>query len=261
MDIKTIPLKVKAAGPDDGLEDGQFTGYASAFDNVDSYGDIVDKGAFDRTLSEWKERGDTIPVLWGHNMDDPFANIGGLSDASEDENGLKVTGSLDLDNPTAQQVYKMMKGRRTSRMSFAYSVRDSEETDDGNHLKDLDLFEVSVVQVPANQDAQILAVKADTKALEHEVKSGRVLAQKHIDSLRSAQDAIGAVVKAAVAEREEEDQEGKASESPEANVDASAEEPAKANAPVSAEELKADAPVVRLAAQATIYALKGRKES
>ena len=75
MDIKSAPFTVKAAGPDDGLEEGQFVGYASAFGNADSYGDVVQPGAFKKTLEEWAAKGATIPVLWGHDMSDPFANV------------------------------------------------------------------------------------------------------------------------------------------------------------------------------------------
>lgn len=209
MDIKSAPLQVKAAGPDDGLEDGQFVAYASVFGNVDSYGDIVDHGAFKRTLGEWEQKGATIPVLWGHDMQDPFANIGGVSSAEEDERGLKVTGSLDLENPTAAQVYKLLKGRRVNTMSFAYSVLDSEKSGDGLHLKDLDLFEVSIVPVPANDQAQVLTVKAAAESLVSGIKAGRAISAKNENELRSAHAAIGKVLSSLG--DEEEDQDGKAS--------------------------------------------------
>lgn len=196
MDIKTAPFKVKA-GTDKGLPDGSFEGYASVFGNVDSYGDVVDPGAFTRTLADWKAKGGIIPVLWDHDRADPFANIGGLTSAEEDEKGLHVTGQLDMDNPTAQQVYRLMKGGRTNSMSFAYSVADSSVDDDVNHLKDLDLFEVSVVQVPANELAAIESVKSASSRLIDGMKAGRVLAQKHIDSLHTAYDALGSVIAAA----------------------------------------------------------------
>ncbi len=231
MKIKIAPLRVKAAGEADGMAEGQFEAYASVFGNVDSYGDIVEPGAFTRTLSEWSAKGDTIPVLWGHDMNDPFANIGGVLSAEQDDHGLKISGQLDMDNPTAQQVYRLMKGRRTNSMSFAYSVRDSETGDDGNHLKDLDLYEVSVVQVPANDLAEVLAVKS----LAEQVKAGRVLAQKHIDSLRKAHEAIGSVIEAAEANEEE-----KASGNPEAKSGASDEEPPGAKSSVPDEEPKSD---------------------
>lgn len=247
--VKTADLMVKAAGEADGLAEGEFVAYASVFGNVDSYGDIVDDTFFDRTLAEWAEKGDTIPVLWGHDMWDPFNNIGGVltatvikteeSKADGEKPGLKVHGKLDLENPTAAQVYRLIKGRRTTKMSFAYSVKDAEQKDDGYHLKDGDLYEVSIVQVPANQEAEILAVKAALAPLMS--KAGRVLSAKNETALREARDAIDSVLAALDAQDGEDgkqDQE-KASSTAKANTGASAEEPARANASVPAEEPEA----------------------
>ena len=91
-------------------------------------------------------------------------------------------------------------------MSFAYDVLDEAKVtlDDGtkaNELRKLNLFEVSVVPVGANRDTEILAVKTATDAL---AKAGRVLAGKHIDSLREAQEAIGRVIAAAEATDDQE---------------------------------------------------------
>lgn len=278
--FKAAPLKVKAAGPDDGMEEGQFQAYISVFGNTDSYGDIVQKGAFTRTLGEWAEKGNTIPVLWGHDMNDPFANIGGVLSAEEDDYGLKVTAQLDLENPTAAQVYRLAKGRRTTSCSFAYSVRDGEKKDDGFHLKDLDLYEVSIVQVPANELAEITMVKDATAAL---AKAGRVLSAKNEQSLREARDSIDSVLtslagdqdgKAADAATDEKagtvyvdvvsrivehSQGEQASGEPEAKSGASDEEPHEAKSSVPDEEPKAGPSVEDLAAQATIYALKGQE--
>lgn len=201
MELKRFPVAIKAAGEADGLAEGQFKGYASVFGNIDSYGDVVVKGAFGGTLTDWNEKnqGD-IPLLWGHDLGDPFSNLGSVK-AVEDDHGLLVTGTIDLENPKAQQVYRLIKGRRVGDMSFAYDVLDGEPSEqDGskvNLLKALKLYEVSIVPIGANQETEILAVKANADALTTELKAGRVLAQKHIDSLRSAQEAIGAVITAA----------------------------------------------------------------
>ena len=277
--FKAAPLKVKAAGPDDGIEEGQFQAYISVFGNIDSYGDIVQKGAFTRTLGEWAEKGNTIPVLWGHDMNDAFANIGGVLSAEEDDYGLKVTAQLDLENPTAAQVYRLVKGRRTTSCSFAYSVRDGEKKDDGFHLKDLDLYEVSIVQVPANELAEITMVKDATAAL---AKAGRVLSAKNEQSLREARDSIDSVLASlrdeqdgkaadaatdakapahvdAVPQGVEHDQE-QASGEPEAKSSASDEEPHEAKLSAPAEEQKSAPSVSDLAAKLRIYALMGQEE-
>lgn len=239
MQLKDLPVQVKA-GPDDGLAEGQFSAYASVFGNVDSYGDIVVKGAFANDLKRWEESGNPIPLLFGHNMSDPDYNLGHVVSAVENDKGLLVTAQLDLENPKAMQTYRMLKGRRINQMSFAYDVLDEDavEVADGlkaNELRELKLYEVSVVTIGANQETEVLAVKAGADALVGALKVGRVLAQKHIDSLRAAQEAIGVVITAA----EGEDQE-KASGDAEVKSDASAEEPVAAKASVSDEEPKAN---------------------
>lgn len=205
MRLKNTPVRVKA-GPADGLEEGQFTAYASVFGNKDSYGDVVVKGAFADTLAKWDERAAEIPLLFGHRMDDPDFNIGHIVKAVEDDHGLLVTGQLDLESPKGAQVYRMLKGRRVDQMSFAYDVLEGgpvkRDGDEFYELRALELYEVSVVTLGANQETEILAVKAQADAIAQDVKAGRVLAQKHIDSLRAAQEAIGAVIDAAEADQE-----------------------------------------------------------
>ena len=194
----TVHLK---AGPEDGLGEGQFTAYASVFGNVDSYGDIVTKGAFANDLARWEKSGNAIPVLFAHQMSDPDYNIGSVIYAEEDNIGLKVTAQLDLENPKAKQVYRMLKGRRINQMSFAYDVLDgSTEKVDGQdvyEIRDLKLYEVSVVTVGANQETEILAVKqaADlADRMTQGIKAGRVLSAKNESELRSAHEALGRVL-------------------------------------------------------------------
>lgn len=202
MLTKSATIKLKA-GPDDGLDEGQFVAYASVFGNIDSYGDVVMPGAFAKTLAEWTKSGNLIPVLFGHNMSDPDFNLGGVLSADEDNVGLKVTAQLDLDNPKALQTYRMLKGRRINQMSFAYDEIDSgPAVHDGEHvweLRELKLYEVSVVTLGANQETEILAVKSLPSVAERalrDLKAGRVLSSKNAGELRGAHEAIGRVLSA-----------------------------------------------------------------
>lgn len=199
IELKTAPLLELKAGPDDDLEEGQFLAYASTFIRTpDSYGDVVKKGAFKATISEWKASGNTLPVLFGHNMQDPDYNLGGVIEAREDERGLLVKGQLDLENPKAVQVYRLLKGRRLSQLSFAFDIREDgivtlENDVKVRELRDLKLYEVSLVPIGANQDTEVLAVKAVADGL----KAGRVLSAKNIASLKSARDSLVEVILAA----------------------------------------------------------------
>lgn len=201
MYTKDATILIKA-GPADGLAEGQFIAYASVFGNIDSYGDVMVKGAFANTLAEWAASGNPIPLLFGHEMNDPDYNIGYVMDAVEDATGLRVTCQLDLENPKAKQVYRLIKGRRVDQMSFAYDVIKSVENygpgeAEVNEILDVKLYEVSVVTVGANQLTEILAVKnmpifADR--LVTDVKAGRVLSAKNESELRGAHEALGRVL-------------------------------------------------------------------
>lgn len=200
MLTKNAAVQLKA-GPEDGLAEGQFVAYASVFGNVDSYGDVVVKGAFASDLARWEKSGNAIPLLFGHNMTDPDYNIGHVVSAQEDSVGLKVTAQLDLENPKAKQVYRLLKGRRIDQMSFAYDVITGspaqKDGEDVYEIRELKLYEVSVVTVGANQETEILAVKQMPVVADRlltDVKAGRVLSAKNEGELRSAHEAIGRVL-------------------------------------------------------------------
>lgn len=168
MRVKDMTVQVKADDTGDG--DGEFSAYASVFDNVDSYGDVIRKGAFAKTLESWESSGNTMPLLYGHNFSDPFSNIGAITNAEEDEHGLKISAKIDLDNPTGAQVYRLLKEKRLSQMSFAFDVKEGGMAEvDGEHvyeLRELTLYECSVVPIGANQETEILAVKAMARYLD-----------------------------------------------------------------------------------------------
>jgi HK97 family phage prohead protease len=228
MRIKNANVLVKA-GPDAGLEDGQFEAYASVFGNIDSYGDVVQPGAFANTLKEWADSGNFLPVLFGHNMSDPDYNIGHVIEATEDEKGLRVLAQLDLESPKGAHVHRMLKGKRISQMSFAYDVVKGTmgqlDGVDVYELHDVKIYEVSLVTIGANQETEILAVKTAMESLTGGVKEGRVLSSKHVDSLRAARDSIDAVLAAAEPVTDQEKANGNGEVKAEDGVSVKAEEP------------------------------------
>lgn len=198
MRYKNMPLVTTKAGPENGLADGQFEAYASVFGNVDSYGDVVVQGAFAESLKSWGGSGLALPVLWGHNFADPDYNIGHVVEAVEDEHGLKVRAELDLESPKAAQVYRLLKAGRVSQMSFAFDVLDAamaeRDGEDVYELRELKLYEVSVVPIGANQETEVLAVKGMAEQMTAAVRGGRELPTKTVDALRGVRDAIDQAV-------------------------------------------------------------------
>ncbi len=185
-----MPKYKMAAGAADMPADGIVEGYAATFDRIpDSYGDVIKAGAFADTLKAWEESGKPIPLLYGHSTEDPEYNIGKVVEAHEDERGLFVRCEFDADNEKAQYVRKLVQEGRLYQFSFAYQVIDAGtvELDGGGEayeLRKLDLFEVSVVQVPANQRAVVTGVKSAPV----EVKSGRRNSKADEDELRRVLD-------------------------------------------------------------------------
>jgi HK97 family phage prohead protease len=146
---KDFKLEIKSVE-----EDGTFEGYLSVFDVVDLTGDLVEKGAFGKTI---KEHPDGIVMLWQH---DPSKPIGKMF-LTEDDYGLKVKGVLALGVSQAQEAYTLLKAGIVRWMSIGYKAIKKEMVDGIRRLKEVKLFEGSVVTFPALPLAQITAVKAE----------------------------------------------------------------------------------------------------
>ena len=149
-----VPLKIKSVS-----ETGEFSGYGSVFGTKDSYSDIVLPGAFAKSLSDWNEKGQLPALLWQHRMDEP---IGIYTKMLEDDNGLYVEGRLLIDDdPLAKRAHAHMKAGSLSGLSIGYSLNDYEWDKDKEAflLKQIDLWEVSLVTFPANDEARISDVK------------------------------------------------------------------------------------------------------
>jgi HK97 family phage prohead protease len=141
---------------------GGFTGYASVFGNFDSAKEAVVKGAFQNTLQYFIQDGFVaLNHDWNGN------SIGYVESASEDETGLLVNVKFHS-TEEAQKVRTIMQERaaagKSNRMSIGYKVIKSEPSAQGKLLKELKLYEVSVVNVPANELAVIGNVKSSGEA-------------------------------------------------------------------------------------------------
>lgn len=202
VETRNVTLGQIKAGKEAGLQEGQMIAYASIFDNVDSYGDVVVKGAFDATLKDWAERGkskgQSIPFLYGHNMSDPNMNIGTVLEAVEDAKGLRIKVQFDEDD-TAQKVYRLVKAGRLNELSFAFDVVKSAWIEDEDRpkalreLQEVKLYECSAVPIGANSETEVLAIKAAEAGLmaaAEGLKAGRSLSKKNEQSLREALDGL-----------------------------------------------------------------------
>lgn len=133
-------------------EEGSFVGMASVYGNRDLGGDIVEPGAFTKTL---RDRGGEVPILFSHDVKQPVG-LGKLKDTSS---GLQVDGRLLLSVQKGREVYEMLKARVLKGLSFGYDVVLSDIKNGTRFLKELKLYEVSLVVAPMNELATVQSVK------------------------------------------------------------------------------------------------------
>lgn len=139
-------------------EDGDsrlIEGWASTFGNVDSQKDIVLPGAFIKSI---QGRAAKVKMLWQHKQDLP---VGIWTEMKETAQGLYVKGQI-LDTTLGNDVYKLLKAGAIDRMSIGYSPKnyDIDRKTGVRSLKEVELFEVSLVTFPANDAATITNVKS-----------------------------------------------------------------------------------------------------
>ena len=135
---------------------GFFAGYASKFHGVDAYGDTILPGAYEKTLE-----GRTRPVQMRWNHRGPV--IGKFTTIKEDGVGLYVEGELTPGHSVAEDARASMKHGAVTGLSIGYRIPEggSEKSEHGGRLlKQIDLVEISVVESPADVNAQISSVKS-----------------------------------------------------------------------------------------------------
>jgi hypothetical protein len=144
-------------------DSGTFTGYASVWGVVDAYKDAVQKGAFKKTLKEKK----AFPLLWMHDVREPVGVIRG----KEDEHGLAIEGELNLDVQRAREGYSLMKQAKAAGIPMGLSIGYQtviEEVDNETgirKLKEISLWEISIVTFPACEPARVDAVKSEERGV------------------------------------------------------------------------------------------------
>jgi hypothetical protein len=143
-----FPFEVKKLA-----ESGEFEGLAAVYGNVDSIGDVIEAGAFARTLAASKER----PLLFNHR--DPV----GIVELTDSSAGLIAKGKLSLGVQQAKDVYTLVRDRVVKGLSIGFETVKSDWRGEIRHLLEIKLWEVSLVTFPANP----LATVTDVKSLDY----------------------------------------------------------------------------------------------
>lgn len=155
---------------DDGADKMTFTGYGSVFGNVDSYGDVIEPGAFKKTIAQARKSNSWPAMLsqhggWGMSADD-MTPIGIWTDMVEDDHGLLMTGKLaeTTRGLEAYNLLKMTPRPALNGLSIGYFPRKftqgTKPEEPRRTLHEVDLVEVSLVTFPANPKARIGSIKS-----------------------------------------------------------------------------------------------------
>ncbi|GGK91427.1 HK97 family phage prohead protease [Deinococcus radiotolerans] len=202
-ETKNFTVEVKAEA------EGIVTAYAAAFGNTDSYGDVIQKGAFIKTVSERKDK---VKVLYNHDTWQHLP-VGKPVSMTEDGYGL-LTSTKMSQTQMGQDIYTLAQEGALDSMSIGYTAIKAEYPEDYRTtgiyrvITELKLYEYSFVPFPANEGAIITGIKSgDDLAREIKrwkaitevnlsTKAGRVLsavnAKKILTALSELQDLVSA---------------------------------------------------------------------
>jgi uncharacterized protein len=149
---KAVVLEMKASA------EGIIEGYASLFGEVDKGGDVVQAGAYTKSLAALSADGRNVKMLWQH---DPSQPIGVWDEVREDAKGLHVKGRILNGVDKGREVLALVEAGAIDGLSIGYRTINATRGAKGERLlNELELWEVSLVTFPMQQTARIDAVKA-----------------------------------------------------------------------------------------------------
>jgi uncharacterized protein len=135
--------------------EGEFSGLASVYNVEDLGGDVVEAGAFSKTLSD---SGRDRPLLWEH--DRPI----GMCQLTDTAGALALTGKLSMGLQCAKDAYILLKDGIVKGLSIGFQTVRDEMVGNVRHLKELKLWEVSLVTFPMLPVAQVTSYKSAQQA-------------------------------------------------------------------------------------------------
>ena len=154
-DLETgLERKFCKLGKDLVVEDGtRIEGYASLFGKCDQGGDVVEAGAYGKSLKVLKRAGRQVKMLWQH---DPAQPIGVWDEVREDDNGLFVKGRIPKDVEKGREAVALIEAGAIDGLSIGYrTVRAHKDGKGQRLLSELELWEVSLVTFPMLPDARV----------------------------------------------------------------------------------------------------------
>ena len=154
--------------------EGHFSGYGAVWGNIDSHGDVIERGAFLNSLSAWQAKGKLPPMRLQHgSAGNPFAHddlpVGKWLVMREDAKGLWVEGQLlALNTDLGRRLHALMEANVLDGLSIGFRpVRIKSGTGRiKRYLVEIDLRELSIVDEPSNDLARIAQLSPYDAAAE-----------------------------------------------------------------------------------------------
>lgn len=162
MTLGKLETKFNGFDTDTGLVDGAvISGYASLFGAADQGGDIVQAGAYAKSLTELARNGRSVKMLWQH---DPTQPIGVWEDVKEDSKGLFVKGRILTDIQAGREALALIEAGAIDGLSIGYRTKRAEKAASGQRLlHELELWEVSLVTFPMLSEARVEGSDSDAQ--------------------------------------------------------------------------------------------------
>jgi HK97 family phage prohead protease len=160
-------------------EDGTFEGLLSPYGEIDDGGDVVEPGSFTKTIEENAGR---VPLLWQHKLDEPIGRL----ELKDTEDGVRVKGTIELGVQRGKEAHTLLKNKFVDGLSIGFRAVQKTMEKGVRHLREIKLFEGSIVTLPMASAARIDSVKADFRTEFERRRILRVIS----DAIWALDDAI-----------------------------------------------------------------------
>lgn len=160
---------------------GEISGYASLFGEVDLGNDVVELGAYQKSLSRHADAGRKIKMLWQHDPEQP---IGVWDEVREDGKGLFVKGRILREVEKGREAAALIEAGVIDGLSIGYRTISAQKRSDGaRSLMELDLWEVSLVTFPMLPSAKVTAKQGVPKELLEKFRAGDRLTEREFEAV------------------------------------------------------------------------------
>ncbi|TNJ39246.1 HK97 family phage prohead protease [Phaeobacter sp. B1627] len=175
METKEMAFDLKSVA-----DSGAIEGYASLFGEVDNGGDIVAPGAYGASLARLDAQGRKVKMLWQH---DPAVPIGVWDELGEDERGLWVKGRILTEVEKGREALALIAAGSIDGLSIGYRTVSAQKDASGNRvLKEVDLWEVSLVTFPMLVSARVAAKRDVPAEIIQKLKAGDRLTEREFET-------------------------------------------------------------------------------